>query len=142
VLTDGAIWRLYRHTTVGAAFVDEMKLVPSRLDERAFRWWLGAVLSTERQVSPTARAIEERLGSSAPSFLLVRSALLDCWETAAALPTVALKRELWAKLLRSALGSQFEDTDELFVEHTYLVLLATLAHRARGSRVRSERGSP
>lgn len=25
---------------------------------------------------------------------------------------------LWAKLLEKAFGSQFEDTDEMFVEHT------------------------
>jgi SAM-dependent methyltransferase len=61
---------------------------------------------------------------------LARAALVGCWEQSRSHPEVALKRELWAKLLRSALGSQFEDNDELFVDHTYLVLLATLISHA------------
>ena len=28
---------------------------------------------------------------------------------------------LWARLLTSALGTQFEDNDDLFIEHTLLV---------------------
>ncbi len=130
VLTDGALWRLYRHGDRGSELVDELKIAPSRVDDRAFRWWLGAVLATERQVLPTARAIEERLGASTPSFMLVRASLRECWDAAADVPAVVLKRELWAKLLRSALGSQFDGSDDLFVDHTYLVLLATLIGHA------------
>jgi SAM-dependent methyltransferase len=130
VLTDGAVWRLYRHGDRGSVLVDELKIAPSRVDDRAFRWWLGAVLATERQVPPTARALEERLGASTPSFMLVRASLRECWDAAADVPAVVLKRELWAKLLRSALGSQFDDSDELFIDHTYLVLLATMIGHA------------
>jgi N-6 DNA Methylase len=56
---------------------------------------------------------------------------------------VRLKRELWAKLLYSALGSQFEDSDELFVEHTYLVLLANLiGHAVVGFDLNAARHEP
>jgi hypothetical protein len=143
LLTDGPIWRLYRHTTSGLVLVDELVVNPSRLDERAFRWWLGAVLSTEVQIQPTVKAIEELLGSGAPSFRLLYAALLDCWRSAEQIPAVVLKRQLWAKLLRSALGSQFADTDELFVEHTYLVLLATLiGHAVVGFDLNAARNDP
>jgi SAM-dependent methyltransferase len=48
-------------------------------------------------------------------------------------PTVKLKRDLWANLLRSALGTQFRDTDELFIEHTLLVNSAEIiAHLVLG----------
>lgn len=48
-------------------------------------------------------------------------------------PTVVLKRELWAKLLTSALGTQFTNTDELFLEHTLLVNSAEIiAHLVLG----------
>jgi hypothetical protein len=130
ILTDGAIWCLYRHGDHGLQLIDDLKLSPSRVDERAFRWWLGAVLATERQVPPSARAIEERLGAAAPSYHLVTAALRETWQTVETVPAVKLKRDLWAKLLRSALGSQFENSDELFVDHTYLVLLATLIGHA------------
>ncbi|MGO8872981.1 MAG: N-6 DNA methylase, partial [Acidimicrobiales bacterium] len=143
VLTDGAIWRLYRHGQSGPAFIDELVISPTNLDERRIRWWLGAVLSTEQELVPSAAAIEERLGARSPSFQLVRSALLECWADVGGHPTVALKRELWAKLLRSALGSQFEDSDELFIEHTYLVLLANLiGHAVVGFDLNSTRNDP
>lgn len=140
ILTDGAIWQLYRHTSFGAELVDQLVINPSRVDERAFRWWLGNVLSTETSVKPTVREIEDRLGAGAPSFRLLYAALLDCWRSTQQVPAVIVKRHLWAKLLRSALGSQFPDTDELFVEHTYLVLLATLiGHAVVGFNLNSAR---
>jgi len=130
VLTDGAIWRLYRPQDGQSELVDELKLAPSSIDDRRFRWWLGAVLATERQVAPTAAAIEERLGADAPSYRLVTAALREAWKSVEDVPAVTLKRELWAKLLRSALGSQFDGSDDLFIDHTYLVLLATLIGHA------------
>jgi SAM-dependent methyltransferase len=126
VLTDGAIWRLYRPQNGQSELVDELKLARSSIDDRQFRWWLGAVLATERQVAPTAAAIEERLGARTPSYRLVTAALREAWKSSDDVPAVRLKRELWAKLLRSALGTQFDGSDDLFVDHTYLVLLATL----------------
>jgi SAM-dependent methyltransferase len=143
VLTDGAVWRLYGPSPQGPELVDSLDLSPTNLDERAFRWWLGAVLATEQAVIPSARVIEERLGALSPSFRLVRAALLECWESVKLHPTVDLKRQLWAKLLRSALGSQFEDTSELFVEHTYLVLLANLiGHAVVGFDLNTARSDP
>lgn len=130
VLTDGAIWRLYRPQNGQSELVDELRLAPSSIDDRRFRWWLGAVLATERQVAPTAAAIEERLGARAPSYRLVTAALREALKSADDVPAVRLKRELWAKLLRSALGTQFDGSDDLFVDHTYLVLLSTLIGHA------------
>src|SRR5262249_3409358 len=43
---------------------------------------------------------------------------------------VLMKRRLWARLLTTALGTQFEDTDELFVEHTCLVNTAEMIAHA------------
>ena len=48
-------------------------------------------------------------------------------------PSVALKRELWAKLLTTALGTTFRNEDSLFVEHTLLVAIAeVIAHAVVG----------
>lgn len=126
LLSDGAIWRCYRSTHGGVDFVSSLELRPANVDERRFRWWLGSLLSTERLVMPTADSIEERLGSRSPSCELALAELKDLWASAGALPEVQLKRALWSKLLRTALGTQFEDDDVLFIEHTYLVVVATL----------------
>jgi len=53
-------------------------------------------------------------------------------------PSVQLERALWSRLLTSALGTQFEDTDELFIEHTLLVNSAEIiAHALLGLSVSS-----
>ena len=131
ILTDGAIWRLYwPRLGVSPEFVDEYIVAAGRPDERAVRWWLGAVLATEGALRPAAETIADRLGSNSPGFRLVRAALLECWQTARDRGSVVLKRQLWSKLLRTAVGSQFDGSDELFVEHTYLVLLANMIGHA------------
>ena len=46
-----------------------------------------------------------------------------------------MKRMLWARLLTSAFGTQFEDRDDLFIEHTLLVNSAEIiAHAVLGLR--------
>ena len=52
------------------------------------------------------------------------------------------KRELWAKLLRSALGLDFEDSDELFIEHTYLDAANLIGHAVVGFDLNSTRNDP
>lgn len=126
ILTDGVSWRCYRTNDHGYEVVSVLELRTGQIDERRFRWWLGSLLATERQIAPTAASIEERLGSDSPSCRLVIEELVDLLTAASGSPEVTLKRALWAKLLRTALGTQFDDNDALFVEHTYLVLVATL----------------
>ncbi|MGP8162994.1 MAG: N-6 DNA methylase, partial [Acidimicrobiales bacterium] len=132
VLTDGAAWRCYRTVPNGVEGVSVLELRPG-LEERRFRYWLGSLLATERLIVPTADSIEERLGSASPGCRLVLAELTELWRSASSLPVGQLKRSLWGKLLRTALGTQFEDEDTLFVEHTYLVLVASLiAHAVIG----------
>lgn len=126
LLTDGAAWRLYALTGDAVQLVDQLVLDPARLDDRHFRWWLGALLATMGPLPPTTDAVDEHFGAAAPLYALTHAALLACWQSSGTTPGVAVKRELWAKLLQTALGTQFEDSDTLFVDHTYLVLLATL----------------
>jgi hypothetical protein len=45
-------------------------------------------------------------------------------------PGIRLKRELWTKSLTTALGTQFQDEDALFVEHTLLVAMAEIIGHA------------
>ncbi len=126
VLTDGLSWRCYRTSGGGIELVSTNDIKMGQVDERRFRWWLGALLATERHVLPTAQSIEERLGSQSPGCQLALKELSDLLDDGSSSSEVRLKRELWAKLLRTALGNQFRDDDELFVEHTYLVLVSTL----------------
>lgn len=126
LLTDGTLWHLYRYENGEAHRVDSLELNAARLDVPRFRRWLGAILATEEHLTPTPQAIEERLGATSPSFLLASASLSACWEQVRNQPGARLKRSMWQRMLHSALGTQVKDSDDLFLEHTYLVMMATL----------------
>jgi len=143
VLTDGITWRCYRRTKDDVEEVSVLENRTGQIDERRFRWWLGSILATEQQISPTATTINERLGSESPSCQLALKELAELWAGTSGHREVEIKRALWAKLLRTALGTQFEDEDSLFVEHTYLVLVATLiAHVVIGFKASDLQAAP
>jgi hypothetical protein len=136
ILTDGQVWILYRLTPsdelVEAARFD--LTAGSEADELAA--WLEAVLATGQRLAPTPREILRQLGAESPGFMLDLADLRALYEASADHPEVQLKRELWARLLVAALGTNFDATDELFVMHTYLVLTAELiAHEVVGIHV-------
>lgn len=121
ILTDGALWIAYhevdqqlseatRHSASGGAAGAEPLLT-----------WLEGVLATKTSVQPTPDEIKDRLGAASSSHALDFATLKALYEDHGHEPTVMLKRQLWANLLKSALGTQFTDADDLFLEHTLLV---------------------
>ncbi|MFG2695216.1 N-6 DNA methylase [Kitasatospora sp. NPDC048407] len=136
VLTDGADWRAY--SLSGDTFTQVSRFeVKARTAASDLLTWLEGVLATAVSIKPTPAVIEAKLGAASVSHQLDRASLAALYEDNAALPTVKLKRELWARLLRSALGAQFEDSDELFIEHTLLVATAdVIAHLVLGEDVK------
>jgi SAM-dependent methyltransferase len=101
--------------------------------------WRGWKVSwpPRAQVPPKPEEIAGRLGADSSSHALARADLAALYAEHGHLATVQLKRELWAKLLRSALGTQFSDDDSLFIEHTLLVNTAEIiAHLVLGIDVR------
>jgi hypothetical protein len=133
ILTDGAEWRLY-------SLLPDAKLVEvssftvraGNLDSDRLCVWLESVLATGQRLAPTPLEIARRLGASSPSFHLDLAQLRALYETSRKVPEVRLKRELWARLLAAALGTHFTDDDELFIVHTYLVIVAKLIAHAAG----------
>jgi hypothetical protein len=132
VLTDGADWRAY--SLFGERLVEVSRFaVKQSTPPTDLLRWLEGVLATAEGIKPTPDAIESRLGAESVSHKLDRATLAALYEEHKDLPTVRLKRELWARLLRSALGAQFENSDELFIEHTLLVNSAEIiAHLVLG----------
>ncbi len=130
VLTDGARWDLYNLTADGMTLASTYR-VGSQPDVQAFTEWLSGVLSTEHQVEPTASAIRGRLGASSSGHDLDRADLEAIYLAHRDDPAVTIKRQLWAKLLTTALGTQFDSNDhDLFVEHTLLVAIAEIVAHA------------
>jgi len=134
VLTDGAEWRLYHHAAGRMLLVSSHRIDPATPDVGRFIAWLAAVLATEERVAPTAAAIASRLGATSAGHELELADLRALYEANRDRPEIVIKRELWGKLLTTALGTQFRaDDHELFVEHTLLVATAeTVAHAVLG----------
>ncbi|WP_208761342.1 N-6 DNA methylase [Microbispora hainanensis] len=133
VLTDGAVWHAYHLHNDELNEATRFELKPSRPDLISLLAWLEGVLATRKGVPPTPSEIAARLGADSASYALDRAVLGALYAENRDAPTVQLKRELWSKLLRSALGTQFADDDELFLEHTLLVNSAeVIAHLVLG----------
>ncbi|RKF25546.1 N-6 DNA methylase [Micromonospora globbae] len=133
ILTDGATWRAYQLKNDFLTLVDSHALAPTRPDGLSLFYWLEGVLATSHQVQPTPTEVARRLGAESTSHKLDRAALAALYEEHKQLPTVELKKKLWAELLDSALGTQFVDDPGLFVEHTLLMNSAhIIAHLVVG----------
>ncbi|RCG32875.1 SAM-dependent DNA methyltransferase [Sphaerisporangium album] len=133
VLTDGAEWRAYQLHDGVLAQASQYILKTGRPDLTGLLTWLEGVLATRQGVPPTPSEIRVRLGADSASYQLDYAALAALYEAYGATPTVQLKRRLWSGLLRSALGTQFTEDTELFLEHTLLVNSAEIiAHLVLG----------
>lgn len=134
VLTDGAHWYLYVPDPDGAGVIEVSHLlVASEGDTERLRYWLGTIMATKEDLQPSPEGIEENLGAGSPAHDADHATLAALFRQGSLQPEVALKRELWGKLLRTAFGSGFDDDASLFVDHTLLVLTSEIiAHAAVG----------
>lgn len=133
VLTDGRSWILFHLTP--SKQLEEVDRLEVRGGEDAGRLaaWLDVLLATTESVRPTPKEIVRRLGSASPAAQLELKELHALYLACRDEPEVQLKRELWSRLLQCSLGTSFEDSDTMFVTHTYLVLIAELvAHEIMG----------
>ena len=136
VLTDGAEWRCYHSSADRLAEVSSHRVSAASPDLDQLLIWLDGVMATVRGLAPTLETIRTRMGAGMSWHDLDQATLEALFEKHKKSQSLQVKRELWARLLTSALGSQFEDTDELFVEHTLLVNTAEIiAHAVLGLQV-------
>ncbi len=134
VLTDGADWYLHYLGPDGDLVeVSSLQCSATDPDPERLLIWLEGVLATVQAITPSPGEIERRLGATSPAFALDFAELTALYDGCREHSEVQLKRELWSKLLTTALGTSFTDTDRLFIEHTYLVVAAEIiAHAVVG----------
>jgi hypothetical protein len=132
IMTDGAEWRLYhrvrdRLTEAGPTFrADAAKAAAEDLIA-----WIEGVLGTAHGIKPTPAVISRKLGARSPSYAIDLAELKDIYAQCRGMPSVKLKREMWAKLLTTASGTEFPAGDDtLFVNHTLLVIMAEVIGHA------------
>ncbi|ROZ76701.1 SAM-dependent DNA methyltransferase [Ramlibacter sp. WS9] len=133
VLTDGAEWHLYYLLNDSLELVSTFLLDPAKPNVDALCVWMEGVLATAEKIKPTPHEINRRLGSTSPGYSLDATEIKSLYDKNKGLPGVKLKRELWARLLTTAFGTSFADTDDLFINHTFLVVTAeVVAHAVMG----------
>lgn len=146
ILTDGRHWFLYEINPANDALEQRAEHVLSANPGTAstLTEWLQSVLATQVGVIPNAKSIESFLGSTSPAYLQDHQYLSGLCSRLSDDPTVALKRGLWARLLRSALGADaFDDDTDLFMDHTLLVIEATaIGHAIMGFPVQDMIANP
>lgn len=136
VLTDGATWYLYVPAPDSKTELIEAGAplkVTGAADTEKLTEWLGTVLATVEQVKPQAEKVARALGADSPAHAADHATLAALLRLGRKTPEIRLKRRLWAKLLRAAFGSAFDDDEDLFINHTLLVVIAEIiAHAAIG----------
>lgn len=133
VLTDGRQWIAFHEVDGALREATRHAAIAGGAGAAALLSWLEGVLATRTGVRPTPKEIAQRLGAGSSSHALDFATLQSLYRDSKHLPTVQLKRQLWSKLLHSALGTQFTDDDDLFLEHTLLVNSAEIiAHLLLG----------
>lgn len=132
-----------RHRETGERFIgiatDGAEFIPYEMDQgqlttmtvyrpdptqpRGLLIWLDSAVSLRPNLPPDPATICFELGRES---LVYRRALLGLgrlWETARHRPEAKLKRQLWADFLSIVYGTSI-DVDELFLQHTYLTIVA------------------
>ena len=133
ILTDGAEWRCYHLVDGELAEVSVHHVASVGADAAALVSWLEGVMATSHGARPTPDAIAAGLGAGSSSHALDRASLAALYQRGRDIPAVKMKRGLWARLLTTALGTQFKDDDGLFIEHSLLVNSAEIiAHAVLG----------
>ena len=139
ILTDGADWRCLCLPGVAEAGppreVSAYKIPPTKADPESFLIWLEGVLATARDLPVTPTEIERRLGAGSSAHALDRATLLELFTRHRDHPAVRMKRRLWARLLTTALGTQFDDSDELFVSRTRVGIRSRVFSNSRRGRL-------
>jgi hypothetical protein len=88
-----------------------------------FLAWLDGVVALKASLPPDPLTIRIELGQESIAFRRASAALAGLWSQLGRDAAVALKRQLWAQLLKLVYGREVE-SDALWFQHTFLVIVA------------------
>lgn len=121
IASDGQKWAVFELDAGQLVVVKRTTLVPERAG--VFLAWLDGALALKSSLPPDPLTIRAELGQDSVAFRLVDARLRALWETVKLDPAVALKRQLWAELLKHVYGREVEG-ESLWFQHTFLVIVA------------------
>ncbi|KAB8183913.1 N-6 DNA methylase [Nonomuraea phyllanthi] len=129
LVTDGKEWHLHVWSGGSLRKIRSFSVTVGKKHDEVVSW-LEAVLAVKQSLRPTPAEIEAKLGAESPSYALAATQLKSLYEKCREFPRVKVKRDMWAKLLTTASGTNFTDDDALFVNHTLLVAMADVIGHA------------
>lgn len=134
ILSDGRTWWLFEKDPDSGTFPLRSSFeLASPAKGADLVAWLQAVLAMPAEVQPNPDVIEDTLGADSPGYAQDKAFLRSMYRAVENDPTTNLKRQLWARLLRSALGTGFSDQESLFLDHTLLSIeAAAIGHAVMG----------
>ncbi|MGQ0484487.1 MAG: N-6 DNA methylase [Hyphomicrobiales bacterium] len=121
IATDGARWAVFERLGDAIVKIKDAVLDPQRPEE--FLAWLDGVVALKSSLPPDVMNIKAELGHSSVAYRRASDGLRALWARLKDDRAVILKRQLWASLLRLVYGKDIEG-DELWFQHTYLVVVA------------------
>jgi hypothetical protein len=121
IASDGLKWVVFELSGGELVKIKETLLDPERAEQ--FLAWLDGVLALKSSLFPDALTIRAELGGESIAYRRVQKELTSLWQRVGPDPAEALKRQLWADLLKLVYGREVE-SDALWFQHSYLVIVA------------------
>jgi hypothetical protein len=121
IASDGRKWVVFELADDALVKVKETVLDPEKGE--AFLAWLDGAVALKSSLSPDPLTIRAELGQDSVAYRIVDRGLRAVWQTLKEHPAEALKRQLWANMLKLVYGREVEG-DELWFQHSYLVIVA------------------
>jgi SAM-dependent methyltransferase len=121
IASDGSRWVALELRDGALARLTETVLDPDKGE--AFLAWLDGVVALKASLPPDPLTVRAELGQDSIAFRLVDRELRAAWDRLKDDPAQALKRQLWANLLKLVYGREVQG-DSLWFQHTYLVIVA------------------
>ncbi len=121
IASDGFKWVVFERAGDSLVKVKDTTLDPDKAD--TFLAWLDGAVALKSALPPDPATIRIELGQDSLAFRRASEQLATLWAKWKDEPATALKRQLWAQLLKLVYGREVE-SDALFFQHTFLVIVA------------------
>ncbi len=121
IASDGLKWVVFERDGDQLVELKDTTLDPDKAE--VFLAWLDGALALKSALPPDPVTVRLELGHDSVAFRRANDGLRTIWERVKGNPAVALKRQLWAQLLKLVYGREVE-SDALFFQHTFLVIVA------------------
>ena len=121
IATDGQKWVVFERDGSKLVKITETILDPEKSGK--FLAWLDGAIALKSSLHPEPLTVQLELGHASVAFHRANAKLTELWATLRDHPAVALKRQLWAQLLKLVYGREIE-ADALWFQHTFLVIVA------------------